>query len=99
MGVSAVDPLPIVRAHVYDRAFHGSFSIKSVAPALLGEQLSYEGMSVADGVQAQLGFMELISPKTAPARKAELKQAMLAYCTPDTLAMVNLVEWLRQASH
>ncbi len=29
------DPLPIVRAHVYHPDFHGSFSLKSVLPALV----------------------------------------------------------------
>ena len=29
-----VDPWPVVKSHVYDGAFQGSFSIKAVAPAL-----------------------------------------------------------------
>ncbi|MBI2607196.1 MAG: DUF2779 domain-containing protein [Deltaproteobacteria bacterium] len=90
-----VDPLPIFRAHVYDRKFRGSFSIKSVAPALLGASLSYEGMAVAGGSEAQIAFEELILDATSPARKAELRQAMLDYCRKDTIAMVKLVEWLR----
>jgi hypothetical protein len=98
-GIAArlVDPLPIFRAHVYDREFRGSFSIKSVAPALLGDSLSYEGMTVADGTGAQIAFEELIADGTSAARKAGLRQAMLDYCRKDTIAMVNLVEWLRQA--
>jgi len=97
LGIAArlVDPLPIFRAHVYDREFRGSFSIKSVAPALLGDSLSYEGMIIADGTGAQIAFEELIADDTAAARKAELRQAMLDYCRKDTIAMVNLVEWLR----
>ena len=42
-----VDALPIMRAHVYDPAFGGSFSLKDVAPALLG--LAYDHLAVGDG--------------------------------------------------
>ena len=90
-----VDPLPIFRAHVYDREFRGSFSIKAVAPALLGEEVSYEGTALSNGTEAQVGFEELISEKTTKARKTELTKAMLEYCGKDTLLMMNLVEWLR----
>ena len=95
-----VDPLPIFRAHVYTREFAGSFSIKSVAPALLGSTMSYEGMAVSDGTEAQAAYEELIAPGTASAestrgtRKLELRTAMLEYCRQDTLAMVELVGWL-----
>ena len=37
-----VDLLPVVRNHVYDPAFHGSFSLKSVLPALV-PGLTYDG--------------------------------------------------------
>ncbi len=89
-----VDPLPIMRSAVYHPDFAGSFSIKSVAPALLGAALSYEDMEVGDGGAAQLAYEELISPSITPARWAALKQAMLDYCRQDTLAMVKLVEWM-----
>lgn len=90
-----VDPLPIFRASVYDREFRGSFSMKSVAPAILGQEMSYEGMAVGNGVEAQAAFDELISDSTPKNRKEELRGAMLEYCRKDTLAMVHLVEWLR----
>jgi len=93
-----VDPLPLMRRAVYDKAFHGSFSIKSVAPALLGPEMSYEGMLVADGGDAQLAFEELIHPATPAARRGELRAAMIDYCRKDTLAMVHLVAWLETAS-
>ncbi len=93
-----VDPLPIVRAAVYDREFRGSFSIKAVAPAILGQELSYDGLAVPDGTAAQIAFEELISPETPTRRKVELKRGMLEYCKQDTFAMVKLVEWLRKVS-
>lgn len=91
-----VDPLDTIRAAVYDNAFNGSFSLKKVAPALLGQEHSYAGMEVADGGAAQRAFEELISPKTSLNRKLNLESAMLAYCEKDTLVMVELVKWLYQ---
>lgn len=89
-----VDPLPIIRDAVYDNAFAGRFSLKSVAPALLGKNYSYEGMLVANGSDAQRAFAELIAHNTPPERKAALKQAMLDYCEKDTFVMLELVKWL-----
>lgn len=94
-----VDPLPVIREAVYDREFRGSFSIKKVAPALLGQSMSYEGMEVADGGAAQLAYARLTSGALSEAERASLKQAMLDYCRRDTIAMVNLVEWLRGAAN
>lgn len=89
-----VDPLPLMREAVYDVKFGGSFSLKAVAPALLGSAYSYEGMEVGDGGAAQRAFVELVKPAIEPARKASLREAMLEYCNKDTLAMVEVVKWL-----
>lgn len=88
-----VDPLPIIREHVYDAGFKGSFGLKAVAPALLGGSFSYEGMAVPDGTAAQRAFEEMIRCADSK-RKEELRQGMLEYCQKDTLVMVELVKWL-----
>lgn len=92
-----VDPLPIIREHLYDPGFKGSFSLKNVAPALLGSEQSYEGMLVANGAQAQRAYEKLISPTLSPAEKTILKQAMLDYCNKDTAIMIPLVQYLKSA--
>lgn len=89
-----VDPLPIFRNSVYDPQFKDSFSIKSVAPAILGADGSYDGLPVPDGSAAQRAFVELIDLKTSHTRANELRNAMLAYCKKDTDVMVRLVDWL-----
>lgn len=89
-----VDPLPVIREHVYDAKFAGSFSLKAVAPALLGESFSYEGMQVGDGTAAQRAFEELISGDADPERKRQLTTSLLEYCKKDTFVMVELVKWL-----
>src|SRR5438876_3299991 len=46
------DLLPLIRNHVYHPVFGGSYSLKTVLPALVPE-MRYEGMAVADGQAAQ----------------------------------------------
>jgi hypothetical protein len=91
-----VDPLPIIRAHVYDPKFVGSFSIKSTAPALLGPTASYKNLKIPDGGQAQVAFVELSNPTTNLLRKDELAKALREYCHKDTLVMAELVFWLQE---
>lgn len=91
-----VDPIPVFRAHVYDRKFMGSFSIKEVAPAILGKSASYEGMSVGGGTEAQTAFLELIDARTTAVRKKELRDGLIGYCKKDTMNMVELVWWLQR---
>ena len=92
-----VDPLPIIRQHIYDNAFKGSFSLKKVAPALLGEEHSYENMLIKNGNEAQRGFEELISPNTP--RKSAAASSDDCILQKDTLVMVMLVKWLFEAVH
>ncbi|AGH95249.1 DUF2779 domain-containing protein [Pseudobdellovibrio exovorus] len=89
-----VDPLPLLREAVYDRAFRESFSIKSVGPALLGDVFDYKAMTVPDGGAAQRAYAEMVDSKTSGARREVLRNALLEYCAKDTLVMVELVKWL-----
>lgn len=91
-----VDPLPIFRDAVYDSAFLDSYSIKSVAPAILGIEHGYENMIVSDGSAAQRAFEEISATGTSQGRKDELVTALLKYCEKDTLVMLELVKWLYQ---
>ncbi len=90
------DPLPIFREHVYDNGFAGSFSLKNVAPAILGSEHTYDGMRVGDGGAAQRAFEEMISTETPTHEKLTLRRALLEYCKKDTWVMVELVRWLYQ---
>jgi hypothetical protein len=89
-----VDPLPVIRDTIYDQKFKGSFSLKSVVPALLGEEHSYEGMMIGNGGEAQRAYDEILKPETSQVRRKELIQASLEYCKKDTKVMVDLVKWL-----
>lgn len=90
-----VDLLPIVRDHVGHAAFAGSFSLKAVAPALLGR--GYEDLEVADGeAAASLLARHLLSPEAADGEPEEVRRKLLAYCERDTEALVELHDALRE---
>ena len=89
------DLLPIVRNHVYHPAFGGSYSLKSVLPALV-PQMTYEGMEVADGQAAGLVWKRFISDECSEVERQQNRKALLEYCCQDTLGMVKLVEQIRQ---
>ena len=90
-----VDPLPIVREAVYDPGFGGRFSLKVVAPSLLGAEFDYKGMEVADGTAAQRAFDSVYRGGQTVEQIETIRQSMLEYCARDTLAMVELVKWLQ----
>jgi len=72
---------------------NGSYSIKAVLPALVPE-LSYDDMSISDGGMASQAYFNMCN---ATDRKEieEIRKALLDYCGLDTLAMVKVVERLR----
>ncbi|NGX29187.1 MAG: hypothetical protein K940chlam4_00014 [Candidatus Anoxychlamydiales bacterium] len=74
--------------------FLGSFSIKKVAPTILGETASYKNLEVGNGIEAMLAYKKLIELPPNSKEKNTLKKSMLEYCKQDTLLMVQLYEWL-----
>jgi predicted RecB family nuclease len=87
------DLYSIISAHFYHPKFHGSFSLKSVLPALLPE-MSYETLSIQEGQEAGLKYLRMIDPTTGPQEKETVKKDLLTYCGHDTLAMVRIREEL-----
>jgi predicted RecB family nuclease len=91
------DLLPFVRDNVYHPDFQGSFSLKAVLPALMPD-LSYEDMEVADGATAGCVWESIVGGDLDAAERTRLRDALLAYCRQDTLAMVRLVEKLGESA-
>ncbi len=99
-----VDLLPVVRDAVYHPAFHGSFSLKTVLPALVPE-LSYDDLEIRDGERASVELERLMLEREPGADReqreldfggrARTREALLRYCERDTWAMVKLLEKLR----
>lgn len=88
------DLLPIIRNYVYHPAFAGSYSIKSVLPALV-PGMSYDGMDVANGQEAGLAWQSLFCGGLDQMERERIRKALLDYCGQDTLALVRLLETLR----
>jgi predicted RecB family nuclease len=87
------DLLPLVRAHTYHPAYAGSYSIKSVLPALVPD-MTYDGMEIANGQEAGLAWASLIRVSLDQAERDRIRKALLEYCGQDTLAMVKLLDKL-----
>ena len=82
------DLLPVVRNTTYHPAFRGSFSIKSVLPALVPES-GYDDLSIADGQTAAARYVAALDSDDSAERRRTFEQ-LRAYCARDTLAMVEL---------
>jgi len=91
-----VDLLPMVRNHVYHPAFGGSFSLKSVLPAMVPE-LRYDLLPIGDGQTASLELERLMfqEAEMVPEARARLREDLLRYCQQDTWGLVKLLERLR----
>jgi predicted RecB family nuclease len=88
------DLLPVVREHVYHPAFGGSYSIKSVLPALVPE-MTYDGMQVANGQDAGLAWESLVHEGLNCEERERIRKALLDYCEKDTFALVQLLAILQ----
>lgn len=79
---------------VYHPAQHGSASLKAVLPAFT--DLGYDGLVIQEGGTASLQFLSLLKGLIPIADHGALREALLAYCFRDTVAMVKLLEKLRE---
>lgn len=89
-----VDLHPITKANYYHPSQCGSWSIKTVLPAIAPD-LSYESLAgVQNGGMAMDAYQEAIHPDTTSERKAEIESQLLEYCGLDTFALVRLWQFL-----
>ena len=85
-----VDLLPIAQARYYHPRQHGSWSIKKVLPTIAPD-LGYDALPGAqDGGMAMAAYLEAIAPATTSQRNAVIRDELLAYCSLDTRAMVEI---------
>jgi hypothetical protein len=91
-----IDLLPLLRKFFYHPEMKGSWSIKSVLPAIAPE-LSYANLAeVKNGASAQSAYLEAIDPRTIPSRREELLARLSEYCKRDTLALVRIVDYFEK---
>jgi hypothetical protein len=83
----------LIKKYYYHPGFHGSFSLKSVLPALVPE-MTYQELAIKEGDHASVEYLRMINPATTPEEKAMIRKELLTYCGYDTLAMVRIREEL-----
>lgn len=86
---------PFSSAHYLHPKMEGKSSIKQVLPALV-PSMTYEGMPIAEGMDAVRAYMEILDPKTSENRRNEIRQNLRDYCGQDTLAMVEVLRVLEK---
>jgi predicted RecB family nuclease len=94
-----VDLLPIIRTHVTHPEFLGSYSIKAVAPALV-PGFTYDNLDgVSAGNDAAVVFYRLVSDRSlSDEDRGRYRRALLAYCSRDTLALMQVHRRLSRGS-
>lgn len=85
---------PFGQKHYYTFKMKGSYSIKAVYPALVPKGESYKNLDIADGGSASQAY-EGLHYETDPAIIQKIRKDLLAYCHLDTLAMVRVMEVLK----
>ena len=83
------DLLPIIREEYYHPAFQGSFSIKSVLPALV-PNLRYDDLEIRDGGVAAQAYVRMVFNESDWVEKIRLRDALLQYCAHDTRALLEV---------
>ena len=87
------DLLPVTRNHYYHPDMLGSWSIKSVLPAIAPDLDYAELEGIRDGAAAADAYLCAISAETTNEERARLEQQLRDYCRFDTLAMVSLLRF------
>ena len=85
---------PFQQKWYYTPEMKGSYSIKSVLPALIPE-LSYNDLEIKDGGTASNTFLSIVNGTFQGDLQVARKQ-LLEYCERDTYAMVKILEKLTQ---
>lgn len=92
-----IDLLPVMRNNLYHPDFHGSFSLKYALTPMV-PSLTYRDLLIQEGMTASVEIWRLlfVAHLIPPAARDQLRADLLAYCERDTLAMVKLLERLRE---
>lgn len=87
------DLYKVVKDTIFDPNFEGSYSLKKVSPALLGEKASWDG-ELDNGAQAADIYVQAIN--SFDEDKKRIFNELIIYCTQDTMNLVYLHEFLEE---
>ncbi|HEX2056456.1 MAG TPA: DUF2779 domain-containing protein [Nitrospiraceae bacterium] len=89
------DLYEVIKAHYYHPAFGGSYSIKTVLPALV-PALGYQDLIVQDGRSAARAYYRMVFEEGDWVEQERIAQSLVQYCERDTWAMVQIRRELRK---
>jgi len=84
-----VDLLALVRGHVYDLQFQGSYSLKSIAP-VLAPGITWRGLAIKNGAIAARAYAHLVQSVPDAEEVQRTLHDLRQYCARDTLALVDV---------
>ena len=78
----------LIKHHFYHPEFNGSYSLKSVLPALVGD-MGYDGLVIKDGRHAMESYMASIDQEDE-AQRQRVFSALHEYCAVDSFALLRI---------
>jgi len=89
------DTLELTRKNFYSPEMFGKYSLKKIVKAI-PTKISYESEdedAVSDGGDAQLAWFKCTDLETKPEDKENYKKELIKYCSKDTEAMYDLINF------
>jgi hypothetical protein len=86
---------PFQKKHFYVTSMKGSYSMKSLLPAIAPE-LHFDQLEIKNGIAALAAF-ENLQVETDMFKALETRQKLIEYCKMDTLGLVKIIEALETA--
>ena len=89
------DTLELTRKNFYSPEMFGKYSLKKIIKAI-PTQISYESEdedTVSDGGDAQLAWFKYTDPTTKAEEKENYKKELIKYCSKDTYALFDLINY------
>lgn len=78
-----------IQAHYYHPDFAGSYSLKSVLPAMV-RSVGYDDLTIRNGGQAAAAYHHMVFVETDWVEQAATRDALMRYCARDTWALVQV---------
>jgi predicted RecB family nuclease len=89
------DLYEVIKAHYYHPAFAGSYSIKTVLPAVV-PALGYQDLDVQDGRSAARAYYRMVFEESDWVEQERIAQALSRYCERDTWALFQIRKVLQE---
>jgi uncharacterized protein DUF2779 len=91
------DSLDIAKAGYLHPEQIGSYSIKKLAPAIIGR--GYDDLDISDGMAAVVAWRRAIDPATDVEERERIRGELLQYCGRDAELMHDILEELRRLAN